>query len=162
MKPTLLYAIIMLVAIVLMTTFGFSLSPDTTVAVSASDAPNTLYVCSAVSSVWDDLANGMIQLKRPLVIGFIFALMILIFLWLWALYQNLLKDKFMRDAFKTPWGLTKLYFWGIVIILMLMLTPNYFRSVRVDGMNRPQVLCESNTPGARPVPAESVHSGRRL
>ncbi|MBE6458034.1 MAG: hypothetical protein E7011_04500 [Alphaproteobacteria bacterium] len=159
MKPTMLYAVIMLVAIVLMTSFGITLSPTEPIAVSAAAAPNTLYVCPAASSVWDTLANGLGQFTRPIIIGFIFVLMLLVFSWCWALYQNLLKDKFMRDAFKTSWGLTKLYFWGIVIVLMLILTPNYFRSVRVDGMNAPQILCESNSPGARAVPAESVHTG---
>ena len=159
MKPTMLYAIIMLVSIILMTSFGFSLSPDTAVSVSDVAAPTTLYVCPAASSMWDGLANAMIQLKKPVIIGFLFALMLLVFTWLWALYQNLLKDKFIRDAFKTPWALTKLYFWGVVFVLMLMMTPNYFRSVRVNGMRSPQILCEYNSPGARAVPAESVHSG---
>jgi hypothetical protein len=73
------------------------------------------------------------------------------------MYQNLLKDKFVRDAFKKPWAATKMLFWALVVVLLLVKTPNYFRTVHVDGTNTNWVLCESNTPGARAVRADAVH-----
>ena len=47
-------------------------------------------------------------------------------------------------------------FWAVVIIFMLMMTPNYFRSVHVNGVNRDYVLCEFGDDGARPVRADIV------
>lgn len=78
-------------------------------------------------------------------------------MWSWALYQNLLKDKFVRDAYKTPWEFTKLLFWAVVIITMLTMTPNHFRTVHLDGASGDWILCDNNTPGARVVRADSVH-----
>ncbi len=156
MKPTMLFAIVLLTAIVLMTSFGIHLSPATPVAVSASAAPTTLYVCPAASNTWDMLAQALGQFTRPLIIGFFFAVILLCFSWSWAMYQNLLKDKFVRDAFKTPWAATKLLFWAVVIISMLVMTPNYFRRVQVVGTNTNWVLCESDSPGASAKPYNSV------
>lgn len=159
MKPTMLYAIVLLVSIILMTAFDISLSPTVSVAVSDSVAPNALYVCPAASTTWDTLSRGFSQFTRPLIIGFLFAAMLLIFSWAWALYQNLLKDKFVRDAFKQPWAFTKLFFWAIVAVYILVMTPNYFRGVRLDGASGEWVLCDSDSPGRRVVRAESVHPG---
>ncbi len=157
MKPTMLFAVVLLTIIVLMSSFGIQLSPSEPLALSASAAPNTLFICPAASNTWDTLANGLRQFTRPLMIGFFFALILLCFSWAWAMYQNLLKDKFVRDAFKTPWAATKLLFWAVVLVSMLVLTPNYFRSVQVSGRAGQWVLCENNTPGALAVPADSVH-----
>ena len=93
----------------------------------------------------------------PVFTGFLFALMLLIVVWAWAMYQNLLKDKFNRDSFKTPWAMTKALFWAVVIILLMIKTPNYFRTVYVRGDNTAYVLCENNTPGARAVRADAVY-----
>jgi hypothetical protein len=48
-------------------------------------------------------------------------------------------------------------FWALVVVLLLVKTPNYFRTVHVDGTNTNWVMCESNTPGARAVRADAVH-----
>lgn len=157
MKPTMLFAIILLTSIVLMTAFDINLSPTTPIVLSAENTPNALFVCPATSNTWDTLARGLGQFTRPLIIGFFFAVILLCFSWAWAMYQNLLKDKFVRDAFKTPWGLTKMLFWGVLIVMLLVKTPNYFRTVHVDGTNTNWVMCESNTPGARAVRADAVH-----
>lgn len=158
MKPTMMFAIIMLTAIVLMTAFNIHLGPAAdVVAISAENAPNALYVCPAASDLWDKLATGFAVLKRPLIIGFFFAVIVLLFTWGWALYQNLLKDKFVRDAFKTPWAFTKLLFWGVVIVSLLLATPNYFRTVHLTGASGNWVLCDNNSPGAQPVRASAVH-----
>lgn len=157
MKPTMLFAIVLLTAIILMTSFDIQLSPTQPLVVAPEAAPTTLYVCPAASKTWDMLAQAFGQFTRPLIIGFFFAVILLCFSWAWAMYQNLLKDKFVRDAFKTPWAATKLLFWAVVILSMLAFTPNYFRSVRVDGTNGNWVLCENNTPGARAVRSDTVH-----
>lgn len=157
MKPTMMFAVIMATAIVLMSAFNIDFAPTTTIELSESVQAGALYVCPANSSLWDGFARGMQILKKPLTIGFFFALTLLIFIWLWALYQNLLKDKFIRDAYKTPWAYTKMLFWATVIVCLVMFTPNHFRTVKVDGTNTNWVLCESNTLGAKAAPATSVH-----
>lgn len=157
MKPTMMFAIVLLTSIILMTTFNITLSPTEPLTVSAAAAPNALYVCPAASNTWDTLAQGFAQLTKPLIIGFFFAIIVLAFMWSWALYQNLLKDKFVRDAYKTPWEFTKLLFWAVVIITMLTMTPNHFRTVHLDGASGDWILCDNNTPGARVVRADSVH-----
>lgn len=157
MKPTMMFAIVLMTTICLMTAFNINLSPSEVVSATVQDAPNTLYVCPTTSQLWDKLAAGFVLLKRPMVIGFFFSVIILFFLWGWALYQNLLKDKFVRDAFKTPWAFTKLLFWAVVIISLLLATPNYFRTVHLTGSTGSYVLCDNNSPGAMPVPAGSVH-----
>ena len=157
MKPTMLFAIVLLTAIILMTSFNINLSPTQPIALSAADAPNALFVCPAASNTWDMLAQGLGQFTKPLIIGFFFAVILLCFAWAWAMYQNLLKDKFVRDAFKKPWAATKMLFWALVMVLMLVKTPNYFRTVHVEGARGDWILCESNTPGARAAPANRIY-----
>lgn len=156
MKPTMLFAIVLLTAIILMVSFDISLSPVKAVSVPASVLPNTLYVCPASGGTWTTISQALGQMVRPLIIGFFFAVILLCFAWAWAMYQNLLKDKFVRDAFKTPWAATKMLFWAVVILSMLVMTPNYFRHVRLGGTDQNWVLCENNTPGARAVRADKV------
>lgn len=157
MKPTMLFAIILLTSIILMTAFNITLSPTTPIELNAAEASTALFVCPAAADTWDKLATGLQQFSRPLIIGFFFAVILLCFSWGWALYQNLLKDKFVRDAFKTPWALTKILFWGLVIVLMLIKTPNYFKTVHVTGTTENWVLCDNNTPGTLAAPADAVH-----
>ena len=148
MKPTMLFAIVMLSAIVLMTAFNFTLTPVATETAARVAGPEILYVCPAESSVWDTLANALGYFTRPIVIAFCFAVILLLFTWGWALYQNLLKDKFVRDAFKTPWAFTKMLFWAAVIVILMINTPNYFRAVTVNNQSG-YVLCDANSPNAR-------------
>ncbi len=158
MKPTMMFAIMMLTAIVLMTVFNIQIAPTEPIALSKTVAANALYVCPAAVPFWDGLSNGIMVLKKPLIIAFFFALTLLLSVWAWALYQNLLKDKFIRDAYKNPWSYTKILFWTVVIVLLLMYTPNHFRSVQLTGTNTNWVLCDSNTPGAKAVNADNVHN----
>lgn len=158
MKRTMMLSIIMIILIVLMTSFDLTLSPTKPLELSPEVAAQALYVCPAQSMLWDIMARNLQMFKKPVLIMGLFASMVLMATWAWALYQNLLKDKFSRDAYKTPWGFTKLLFWAIVIIIMLMATPNHFRTVRVQGDDRTWVLCENNTPGALPVRADLVQS----
>lgn len=157
MKPTMMYAIIMATTIILMTVFDINLSPTEPIALSEAVQAGTLYVCPATDSFWDGLANAMQTLQKPLIVAFWFSLILLIFIWLWALYQNLLKDKFVRDAYKNPWAYTKMLFWTVVIVCLIFYTPNHFRTVKLEGTNTNWVLCEANTPGAKAANEVNVH-----
>ncbi|MDE6250730.1 MAG: hypothetical protein K2M34_03800 [Alphaproteobacteria bacterium] len=157
MKPSMIFAIIMLTAIVLIVSFDLQLSPTAPIPLPEGvDTGNILYVCPAASSTWDSIANAMRGLIRPITIGFFFAGMVLLFVWAWALYQNLLKDKFDKSAFTNPWGFTKFLFWAIVVVTLAAATPNHFKSVHITGLSDNYVLCENNTPGARAVWSENV------
>ena len=89
-----MFAIMMVTAIVLMISFDISLSPNAPIVLNDTVAPNALFVCPVTKSIWTDIASGIGVLRRPLLIGLFFAIMILTAVWSWALYQNLLKDKF--------------------------------------------------------------------
>lgn len=158
MKPTMLFAIVMLTAIVLITSFDLQFGASTPVAVPESMVANVLYVCPVTSGTWDAVARALMPFTRSITIGFLFAAMILMFSWGWALYQNLLKDSFKRESFKNPWAFTKMWFWAGVIILIMALTPNHFREVHLTGSTSSYVLCDNNTPGARAVRASAVHN----
>lgn len=157
MKPLMLFAIIMLVSIVVVVSFGLQLSPNAPIALSPESAANALYICPTTSPFWDGFAQALISFHRYLVIGLFFVVMLLMFSWGWALYQNLLSDSFKRDSFKKPWQMTKFTFWVSVIVLLFVMTPNYYRTVKVDGLSGEYVLCESDSPGARAVRADAVH-----
>ena len=158
MKPTMLFAIVMLTAIVLITSFDLQFGVSTPIAVPESMVANVLYVCPTASGPWDAVARTLVPFTRSITIGFLFAAMILLFCWGWALYQNLLKDSFKRESFKNPWAFTKMWFWAGVIVLIATLTPNHFRAVHLTGDTSSYVLCDNNTPGARAVRASAVHN----
>lgn len=157
MKPTMVTAICFLTAIIIISSFGLQLDPvDVTTQIPESLAANVLYVCPATSSIWDPIATGFSQFSKVFRVLLAACLIVLAFSWGWAFYQNLLKDKFDGDKYKQPWALTKVLFWGTVIIFMFMMTPNYFRTVHVTGVNKDYVLCEVGDKDARPVRADVV------
>lgn len=157
MKPSMIFAIVMLTAIVMIVSFDLQLSPTTPVALpDGTDMGRILYVCPAASTTWDSIAGAIHGLIRPITIGFFFAGIVLLFVWAWALYQNLLKDKFDKSSFTNPWGFTKFLFWAIIIVTLIAVTPNRFKSVHITGLTDDYILCESNTPGARAVLLENV------
>lgn len=149
-------AIIALSLIVMASLFGIQLSPHAAVTVPASAAGSALYVCPADTGSWSAFANAIVPFRRYVFIGFFCCAMILAFSWGWALYQNLLKDKFERGAYSNAWKATKLLFWVTIVFVILVATPNYFRTVHVRGTNAEYVLCENTTPGARAVRANAV------
>lgn len=163
MKKTMLFAIMLLIAIILMVSFDVRIPVagvnDTVTTVSS---PDLLYVCPAASNFWDSLSKGFSQFRKPIVMGFFFGAMILLAVWLWALYQNLLKDKFNRDSFKNPWAFTKLLFWAVLVMYLIMMTPNYFRAVRLTMTGGDWVLCDSFSPDAKAVPVNSVEPKKVL
>ena len=162
MKKTMLYAVMILAAIILMVSFDIKLWPTYSVTPTTEIGPDMLYVCPAAASPWDEIANGLAPFKKPVIIGFLFALMLLIVVWAWAMYQNLLKDKFNRDAFKKPWAYTKLLFWSVMAVYILMMTPNYFRTVHITGTSGDWVMCDGTTPGAKAVRASLVDPKKQI
>lgn len=157
MKQTMIFAIIILTAIVMAASFDLHIIPQEPLQIPASLSGQALYVCPAASQTWDTIATMLRPFQRYITVGIFFVIMILCFNWGWALYQNLLSDKFKQDAFKTPWQFTKFTFWMIVAVVIISFTPNYFRRVTIDGASGEWVLCENTTPGARAVRADAVH-----
>lgn len=158
MKKSMISAIIIMTIIVLMAAFDFSLSGTTPAPIPESVLDGSLFVCPAKSAFWAAMAAGFGGYSRYFLMGFLFAAIILMFMWGWALYQNLLKDEFKKDMFSKPWAFTKLLFWACVIIMLVINTPNHYRSVAVSGRSGDWVLCESTSDGAVAVPADLVHS----
>lgn len=156
MKPSFIFSIIALVAIVVAASFSIQMSPHNPIVIPESVAGSELYVCHAASQTWDSIAVAMRPFNRYIIIGFFFVVMILLFNWGWAMYQNLLNDKFKRESFSNIWKFTKFTFWAGVIILMVSATPNHFRTVHIRGVGGDWVLCENNTPGAAAVRADAV------
>lgn len=158
-KPGLLVAVSILALIILATAFDMNFGGDAAVKLREGVNPDSvLYICPVVENAWDSIAQAMSIGRKYIYMGFAFAGIVLMFSWGWALYQNLVKDKFSADAYKNPWGLTKLFFWAAVICVVLALTPNYFRTVHVryQGHDSEWVLCENTSTGARAVNAKSV------
>lgn len=147
MKPTMIFALAMMTLIILMSSFDVHLGNIApTIHVPENMLGDVLYVCPAKSNGWDSAAEILKTIQTPILIAVFFALTMLLFAWGWALYQNLLKDKFNRNAFLNPWGFTKIFFWAVVILLLVTNTPNHYRTVHVRGYNGDLVLCENNTP----------------
>lgn len=159
MKPTMMFAIMATVAIILMVLFDIRLNINAVPAsVSVGDIPpDALFVCPVGNSGWTSVANLLTTAKKPIKIGLLFAAMVLFAVWAWALYQNLLKDKFERATYKTPWGYTKLLFWTCVVVFILMKTPDSFRFVQVDGLSGNWVLCDATSKDARMENIDKIH-----
>ncbi|MDL2295904.1 hypothetical protein LJC18_03810 [Lachnospiraceae bacterium OttesenSCG-928-E19] len=157
MKPIMLFSIILMAAIILAASFGLHVMPiEPLYTLSPEQAANALYVCPAESQIWDSVSMAIRPYVRYINMFFFFLIMILLFFWGWSLYQNLLKDKFEQNAFKGPWAFTKFIFWAAVTVILLVMTPNYFRTVTVAGTDTPWVLCEANSPNALPVIESAV------
>lgn len=147
MKPTMIFALAMLALVALMAAFDVHLGGIApTIKVPENMLGDVLYICPAVSDGWDSASGILRSIQKPVTIGLFFAMTMLLFTWGWALYQNLLKDKFNRNMFLKPWGFTKILFWALVIVTLAMNTPNHYRIVHVRGVAGNFVLCESNTP----------------
>ena len=160
-KPGLLLAVSLLAIIVLAVSFNMNLGGNTMVKLSANaDPSNALYVCDASSTVWDQIRTSMGLLKKYAVLLFCFAGIVLFFSWGWALYQNLLKDKFSEDAYTNSWEITKIIFWLIVAFTVLFMTPNHFRRVELRGHGDNWVLCDNTSDGARAVNFRAVELPR--
>lgn len=156
MKPMLMGAIMMIAAIAIAATFGLTMGGGDVITVPAAFVGQELYVCPAESSIWNQAATAIRPFLYYITIGFFFATIVLMFAWGWALYQNLIADKFKRDSFSKPWQFTKMLFWVGVIVIIVAATPNHFKTVHIAGAQGEWILCENNTPGARAVRADAV------
>jgi len=158
-KPGLFLAVAVLAVIILLTAFDINIFHVQPVALKKGiDPDSVLYVCPAANEIWDRLASSMGILRKTIEMFFVFAVIVLAFSWAWALYQNLVKDKFSADAYKNPWSLTKIFFWAGVICTILMLTPNHFRKfyIHYHGENTEWVLCENTSKDAHPVNPKAI------
>lgn len=152
-----LFSIILITAIILASSFGLHIMPTEPIYKLTPDVTATaLYVCPAASGAFDSIAAGLRPFLGYINMAFFGFAMMILFGWGWALYQNLLKDKFEQNAFNKSWALTKALFWVIVVINILVMTPNYYRTVHVVGAPGNYIMCEENTPGALPVLAGAV------
>lgn len=158
-KPGLLFSVLLFAFIVLAASFNMNLDNRAAVKLRAGINPaDVLYICPADNTTWLNISHSMHALSKYASIFFLFVGIVLFFSWGWALYQNLLKDKFVDDAYKTPWMLTKGFFWILIIFTLLVVTPNHYREVKVRGQDTPWVLCDSDSAGARAVGYNAVSS----
>ncbi len=158
MKKSMIFAILALTAIIMLVSFDVQLVPGVPSHVAPADAPNALYVCPADEQPWTSISQGIMPFSKYIAMLFAFGIIVLMFVWGWEMYQILLKDKFEKKGFSTVWGFTKFTFWAGIVAILLIMTPNHFRSVYLDGAAGQWVLCESDTPGNRPVRADMVRN----
>ena len=157
-NPGLLFTVSLLAIIILAASFNMNFGGNAPVALPAGVNPDSvLYVCPlAKDGGFVQFSAALHAVGRYVYLGFAFMVLVLVFSWGWALYQNLLKDKFSADAYKNPWGLTKVVFWMAVISFVLFKTPDYFRRVDIRGRGTDWVFCENTSVGARPVNPRAV------
>ena len=156
-KPGLLFAISVFTIIIVAVSFDLNLGANTPVELMEGVNPdNVLYVCPAASETWLSISNALHFFARFAPLFFSFAGIVLLFSWGWALYQNLLKDKFVDEAYKNPWELTKAFFWIVIVFTVLYVTPNHFRQVEVRGSTEQWVLCDNTSDGAQAVNYRAV------
>ena len=158
-KPGLVFSVLLFTFVILGAAFNMNLDGRTSVKLRAGiDSANVLYICPIDNTTWTGISSSLHTLSRYASIAFLFFGIVLFFSWGWALYQNLLKDKFVEDAYKMPWALTKGFFWVLIAFTILVVTPNHYRSVQVRGQDTPWVLCDSNSAWARAVDYRAVSS----
>ena len=158
MKKGLLYSIIAMAAIVIVASFHMQLGDNAALDIPENMLGRVLYVCPSADTAWDSVAMSLRPFINYIIAGFFFGIVLLLFGWGWQLYQNLLTDKFKRESFKNIWAFTKFGFWALVIVMLVLVTPNGFRRVSVTGAGDNWVLCDANSTGARAVRADAVHS----
>lgn len=161
-KPGLVLIVSVFAMIILASAFNMDFGGNPPVKLPNGINPDSvLYVCPAADSVWNQFSSVLHFLGKYAYLFFFFVFIVLGFSWGWALYQNLLKDKFSADAYKNPWDLTKVFFWMTIIFVVLYHGPNYFRSVTVRGHGSDWVLCESTSAGAKAILPKNVSLGKK-
>lgn len=122
--------------------FNISVLPTSPVYNLTQEQKNiALYICP-VSGALDGISIILKKYIKQIYIVFFYIMIAILSLWLWALYQNLLKDKFVQDAYVLPWNASKIFGILFIIIVIIAKTPNYYRTVYYK--NKPYVLCEAN------------------
>ena len=156
-KPGLLFAVCFLAIIILAVSFNMNLGGSAPVQLRPGVNPDdVLYVCPSASMTWDGISKSLHFLGKYASVFFSFIGIVLVFSWGWALYQNLLKDKFSVDVYKNPWEITKIIFWIMIVFTICSVTPNQFRRVEVKGHGTDWVLCENTSEGAKAVNPRAV------
>ena len=156
-KPGLFIAVALFAIIILATSFNLNLGGNEAPTLKEGVNPDSvLYICPAAGGMWESLSKALHILNKYASVFFSFIGIVLTFSWGWAIYQNLLKDKFNEDAYKNPWSLTKAFFWLIIFFTILLMTPNRFRTVEVRGLSEKYVLCESTSDDVRVVSYKRV------
>ncbi len=158
MNKTLVLTIVLLTMIIIMASFDLSLGGGAALQIPADYTGRALFVCPAANNFWDGISKSLSQFSNYITMGIFFCGIILVFVWGWAIYQNLLTDKFKKESFTKPWDFTKLLLWAIVILVLLLWTPNHFRTVRLNigGATGNWVLCEATSPGAKIAPISAI------
>lgn len=160
MKPGLGILIFILVAIILTVSFDLHIMNTVPLSVPGNMADKVLYICPATESNWHSVSTALAPFARYITLGYFLLCLMIVSMWLWALYQNLLKDKFLQDAFKKPWQLTKFAFWIGILLLLALNTPNSYRRIEVNGDPTEWVLCEATDENARWIDADQIKSRR--
>ena len=162
-KPGLLFVVSILAIVVLAASFKMGFGGNEPIHLpDGIDPDSVLYVCPAgVKSAWTQISTVLHSVGKNVYLFFAFMVLVLCFTWGWALYQNLLKDKFNPDAYKNSWDFTKIVFWMAVVFFILFMTPNHFRTVKVQGSSADWVLCENTSDGARATWPRNISLGKK-
>lgn len=159
-KKGLLFSVCAFALILLEAIFKVKLrGGDESVKAMAKNAADYLFVCPVSNHTWDAVAKSLSRLQQYISMFVVFVIIVLLFSWGWALYQNLLKDKFVADAYKRPWEITKMLFWATIVLVMAVMTPNHFRpkiTGRSNGHETKWVLCEQTSAHARAIPLNKI------
>ena len=162
MKPTILFSVLFLIAIVVAGSFGLAILPHPHIVVPEGASGIALFVCPAGNSFFDPIAAGLRLYRNQLMIAFFFFFILLLMSAGWAFYQNLISDKFVAKKYEFTFFLAKALFWCTVITTILLHTPNGFRTVGIEGAPGEYIFCQSNTPGARAVRESAIILHSRL
>ncbi|MCL1902458.1 MAG: hypothetical protein FWG18_02400 [Alphaproteobacteria bacterium] len=167
MRPLALLSAIAIIVIILMASFGIVPADWVGIQLASHNLPDSvrdsaLFVCPAASNVFDEISRGLLPFRTQFTMVFFFFFMLLLATTGWAVYQNLVKDKFEQKAYDFPFFLGKALLWTTLIVTILMHAPNSFRAVGISGAPGKFVLCESTTPGSRPVRATAVISRSKI
>jgi TRAP-type C4-dicarboxylate transport system permease small subunit len=163
-KPLLLFVMIAFVAAIVVVASGIHVMPLNSVHVLPPNVAegSVLYVCptdGVLNVFFSDLAKELRQFQNVLFMVFWFFFLVTLLILGWALYNNLLKDKFEEKDYKFGWFMTKWLIWITLIVSVFVNSPNAYRLVKVGKSDTPYVLCESNNPRSLMVRASSVSAG---
>ncbi|MCL2017442.1 MAG: hypothetical protein FWG80_01540 [Alphaproteobacteria bacterium] len=163
MKPIHVLLISTLAAITIVVMATFDIAPGGFVGIKPAShnlpdsvAANALFVCPVADPTFDEIARELSRFRKQLNMIFLFSFMFILAVASWAFYQNLIKDKFEKKSYNLTFFLAKALFWVTLAITILLHSPNSYRIVGIKGSNEKFVLCESDTPGSRPVRSSAV------
>jgi len=162
-RPFLTILTLLGIAIIIAAMNDFQLMPTKPPMPQLSEAVagKTLFVCPAKDPAFDGLAKELTMFQRQISTFYMFLVMLWLAVFGWTLYQSLLKDKFEEKSYDVPIFFAEFLIFGFVLMSIMMRAPNYYRRVEVRGASGEYVLCESDSPGARPVKAAALAPGSK-